>query len=399
MLKKSRKNNTCCQPQTESCNEKKGELLPIYRGESTNEECCGQPPDTASSPFEKPGYTLCRFVDDFLETPAGFVPRVKTGLKKMDIIGTIKVRLGLNRNGYQVAPGLYAVGSPDSVSPVLVTANYKLSFDTLRQQLKDIQAWILVLDTRGVNVWCAAGKKTFSTTEVIRQVKRTRLASVVTHRKLILPQLSATGVSAKQVKKGCDFKVVWGPIRATDIQPFLKTRMRADTTMRRVTFSFLERLVLVPVELSILRKYLLWLLVAAFLLSGIDACIFSLDQAWRRGIMLITAFIAGVLAGTVVAPVFLPWIPGKAFSVKGMLSGLVSGLVVMLYFQGNIGWLEATALMLVILSISSYLAMNFTGSTPYTSPSGVEKEMRIAIPFQAAAVLMAVIGWIGSIFI
>lgn len=399
MLKESHKNNACCQQETESCREKKGELLPIYRETSTSEVCCGPPPGPAGSPFEKPGYTLCRYVDDFIETPAGLVPRVKTDLEKSDIIGTINVRLGLNRNHYQVAPGLYAVGQPDSTSPVLVTANYKLSFDTLRKQLKETQAWILVLDTRGVNVWCAAGKKTFSTAEVNRQVKRTRLDSLVSHKKLLLPQLSATGVSAKQVKKGCGFKVVWGPVRATDIQAFIKAGMKADTAMRRVTFSFWERLVLVPVELSFLRKYLLWMLAAAFLISGIDAGIFSLSRAWSRGLIMMTAFAAGILAGTVVAPVLLPWIPGKAFSIKGVLTGLVFGVGVMLSFQGNIGWLEATALMLIILSISSYLAMNFTGSTPYTSPSGVEKEMRLAIPFQAAAVFISVIGWIGSAFV
>jgi hypothetical protein len=34
--------------------------------------------------------------------------------------------------------------------------------------------------------------------------------------------------------------------------------------------------------------------------------------------------------------------------------------------------------------------MNFTVSTPYTSPTGVEKEMRRAMPAQAAGVLAPV---------
>jgi hypothetical protein len=42
--------------------------------------------------------------------------------------------------------------------------------------------------------------------------------------------------------------------------------------------------------------------------------------------------------------------------------------------------------------------MNFTGSTPYTSPSGVEKEMRKAIPLQALAALIAVAAWVGAGF-
>ena len=72
--------------------------------------------------------------------------------------------------GYRVKPGLYAVGEPDAAAPVLVTANYKLSFDAVRSRLASRAAWLLVLDTRGINVWCAAGKKTFGTEELARQI-------------------------------------------------------------------------------------------------------------------------------------------------------------------------------------------------------------------------------------
>ena len=115
-----------------------------------------------------------------------------------DHVGTIRARLGISRDRYRVAPGLYIVGKPGAESPVLVTANYKLSFDSLRKELGGIDAWILVLDTMGVNVWCAAGKRTFSTEEVIRQVNGVGLDKLVTHRELILPQLGAPGVSAQK---------------------------------------------------------------------------------------------------------------------------------------------------------------------------------------------------------
>ena len=58
---------------------------------------------------------------------------------------------------YSVEPGLYALGQPDDSSPVLVTANYKMSFDWLQQALPNRNAWIPVGDTKGINVWCAAG--------------------------------------------------------------------------------------------------------------------------------------------------------------------------------------------------------------------------------------------------
>ncbi len=103
------------------------------------------------------------------------------------------------------------MGNPAAKSPVFVTANYKLSFDALRQELADINAWILVVDTRGINVWCAAGKKTFSTDEVAFQVQRARLADVVSHRELILPQFAATGVASQALKKNAVSKVSSAP--------------------------------------------------------------------------------------------------------------------------------------------------------------------------------------------
>ena len=116
------------------------------------------------------------------------------------------------RNQYQVNPGLYCVGNPSSDDPVFVTANYKLSLDALRKELTGINSWILVIDTRGINVWCAAGKKTFTAEEVGYQVKKEQLDQLVSHRELILPQLAANGVAARDIKKLCGFKGRFGPI-------------------------------------------------------------------------------------------------------------------------------------------------------------------------------------------
>jgi hypothetical protein len=101
----------------------------------------------------------------------------------------------------------------------------------------------------------------------------------------------------------------------------------------------------------------------------------------------------------VATPILLPWLPTRAFALKGALAGMVAGLVVVLLFKSSLIWLEALALLLITVSLSSYLAMNFTGSTPFTSPSGVEKEMRRAIPLQAGAVLVALVAWISAEFV
>ncbi|MBI5578200.1 MAG: hypothetical protein HY895_03525 [Deltaproteobacteria bacterium] len=375
------------------------EILPTVPQGNSSETCCGPPPAPASSPNERPGYRLLPFVAGFIHTPAGPVPRVATALAPADLIGVAAVRCGIGRNRRAIAPGLYAVGPACADSPVLVTANYKLTFDTLRRELSGVGAWVLVLDTRGVNVWCAAGKKLFSHDELALRVQRTGLERVVRHRRLILPQLAASGVSARQVKKKCGFEVVWGPVRASDIQTFLRNGMKAEAAMRRVTFTFGERLVLVPVELSFLPKPTAVILAALFLMSGIGGGIFSFDAAWARGLAAAAAYAAGVLAGAVATPVLLPWIPGRAFAVKGALTGTAVGGLLILLLRTGLHAAELPALLVLTAAVSSYLAMNFTGSTPFTSPSGVEKEMRRAIPLQAAAFLAFALAWVGSAFV
>lgn len=373
-------------------------IKPISQTAPADEPCCGSQ-TVPGSPYDRAGYKISPFVKDFVETPVGPVPRVGTGLDRSDMLGTIRTRLNIGRDNYRVAPGLYCVNNPDPDSLVLVTANYKLSFDALRKELDDIDAWILVLDTHAVNVWCAAGKGTLSTGELTSRIALVRLESLVRHRKLILPQLAATGVSAHKVKKDSGFNVVWGPVRACDIRKFLKSGMKAEEDMRRVTFTMIERLVLIPVEISQVIKPAFGLLVGMFVLAAIGAGVFSFESAWIKGLQVALALVAGVVAGAVVVPLLLPWIPGRSFSLKGMMIGLAGGGLVVFVFRGAVSGLDILALVLGAAAISSYLAMNFTGATPFTSPSGVEKEMRRAIPVQAVAMLVAVLTWVGSAFI
>jgi hypothetical protein len=392
------KNGCCSGSDCSNSPEVHSRPQPLFVDIPSDEVCCGSAPGPQSSPYEKPGYQLLHFVDKFIDTPVGPVPVVKTHLERTDFIGAAVARLGIGRDQYKIAPGLYGVGNPGQDSPVMVTANYKLSFDALRREMASLDAWVLVIDTRGINVWCAAGKALFSTGEVVRCIDHYMLKKMVRHNQLILPQLAASGVSAHQLKKESGFTVLWGPVRAKDIQHFIDRKSNVDKSMRRVTFSLGERIVLIPVELSHLPKPTMWLLPAIFLLSGVGTSFFSLNDAFYRGLMLLTAYAAGILAGAVAAPALLPWIPVRAFALKGMLTGIATGLAVAAFFYSRVFWAEALALLLVTMAISSYLAMNFTGSTPFTSPSGVEKEMRKAIPLQVAVALIALVVWVGAAF-
>ena len=393
------KNQACCQRPHEQLPGIKIASEPIKLSTMPEEVCCGSPPGPESSRYEKPGYALLDFVKEFVQTPAGPVPRVKTTLDTADYAGMVRARLGIKRDRYKIAPGLYCVGTPDSKAPLLVTANYKLTFDYLRKELASISAWILVLDTRGINVWCAAGKNLFSTEEVVRRVHVAEVKKVLSHNRLILPQLAATGVAAHEVKKQSGFKVTYGPVRSKDLAKFLTGDSKCEPSMRKVTFSTIDRLILVPVELANLPKPSVWILLTAFFISGIGTQVFSFSAAWSRGIMLAVAYAAGILAGAIATPLLLPWIPGRSFAIKGAITGVLGAAGIVALYRTDLQIMDALALMLCTTAVSSYLAMNFTGSTPFTSPSGVEKEMRKAIPLQAAALLLAMGAWIASVFV
>ena len=293
------------------------------------------------------------------------------------------MRFAIGRNHYIVEPGLYALGKPTPESPVFVSANYKLSFDHLRCALGGTDGWILALDTKGINVWCAAGKGTFSTEAIVNRVQQTKLDQVVTHRKLIVPQLGAPGVSAPEVAKQSGFSILYGPVRAEDLPEFLESNFKATPEMRRVRFTLRDRIAVIPVELVIWFKQALGLAVALALLSGISRD----GYTWANAPHAFGLVFTGWLTGGALVPILLPWIPGRAFSFKGVWVGLM--LWVVLGTAGLLGTAPLTELGwgLMLIAIVSFMALNFTGTSTYTSMSGVKKEMKIAIPIQLIAAI------------
>jgi acetyl-CoA decarbonylase/synthase complex subunit gamma len=295
---------------------------------------------------------------------------------------------------YRVTPGIYAIGEPDRNSRVFVTGNYKLSFDHLRRALTGLNGWILVIDTKGINVWCAAGKGTFGTKELVKRIRAHHLDQVVDHRKLILPQLGATGVAAHEVKRMTGFTVIYGPVRAADIPPFLAAGLKATPAMRRVTFPLADRLKLIPVDIFY-GKYNLLVVPAIFLiLSGLSRDGYSIDLAVNQGWKAIVNLYAGYLAGCVLAPALLPWIPFRRFSLKGILTGAT--MAILLAFFGMLGNSipEIASWFLMMCAVSSFMSMNFTGSSTFTSLSGVQKEMKTALPAQIVMVSLGLAGWL-----
>jgi hypothetical protein len=310
------------------------------------------------------------------------LPAVSTKLNWKDYWGAVKVRWGIGRDHYKVAPGIYKVGNPNSESDVFISANYKLSFDALRKNLGSLDAWLLVIDTKGVNVWCAAGKGTFGTDNIVKSIKKTSLESIVKHRTIIVPQLGAVGVAAHIVRKMSGFKVVYGPIHAKDIKPFILAGYKATPGMRKMTFPIQERAKLIPVDLMY-GKYKLFIALAVLIFfSGLDRTGFLFSKMFKTSLFPLINILGAYLAGIVIAPLLLPWVLFRAFTLKGAFWATVITLVLNLFIK--VPLMESIALGLINISLASFLTMNFTGSSTYTSLSGVNKEMKWAIPSQIA---------------
>ena len=264
---------------------------------------------------------------------------------------------------------------------MLVTANYKLTFDSLRKELSALSAWILVLDTKGVNVWCAAGKGTFGTDELVYRIEISGLKDFVSHRRLILPQLGAPGICAHEVLQRSGFKVIYGPVRAKDVLAFIGHDMTKTREMATVNFSLVDRLILTPAELSYVSKFIFIFIGIALVLwlIGVETFLFG-------GVM---PYIGAVLVGNFVVPALLPWIPGAAFSFKGWLTGVVFSVI--LFFAQGESWQLLLTYLLILPPISSYIAMNFTGSSTYTSLAGVQKETEMALPIILSSLIAGVL--------
>ena len=187
---------------------------------------------------------------------------------------------------------LYAVGQPEDTSPVLVTGNFDLTVRRLVKAIDgQVNVWVLVADSAGINVWCAAGGGYFTAEKVIAAVKSSHLSEVVRHHALILPQLCANGVDGWRIRKETGWGVHWGPARAVDIPAYLAGKRKKTDAMRWVRFPLKDRLEMVTVTLGF---YALLILLPVFIF-------------WRSLFWPITFSMLGLTYFYAVAH---PWLPG-----------------------------------------------------------------------------------------
>jgi NAD-dependent dihydropyrimidine dehydrogenase PreA subunit len=136
--------------------------------------------------------------------------------------------------------GVTVIGNPDKNAPVFLTCNYHLTVERVKKALKNMDCYLLVANSRGVNVWCASTGGLLTNHDVISVLKTSGIEEIIDTRTVILPQLAAAGIEKKVVEKKTGWNVVWGPVHARDIPVFVN-RKETPPEMREVTFSFFNR--------------------------------------------------------------------------------------------------------------------------------------------------------------
>jgi len=268
---------------------------------------------------------------------------------------------------YPIQPGLIRIGNPSSTSPVLVTTNYDLTVRRMRRALNGLDCYLLVAPAAGVDVWCAATGGRFNIDSIISVLKSSRIGQLVKHRRLILPQLSATGINIFELRKRSGWSAVFGPVCAEDIPEYLATRRRTES-MIRVSFTIPERLEMATAMWgSLSLRYTLF-----------PCLIFG----WRIAPWFIL-ILAGVSVGVGLGCFILP---GKTFVQKAGFLGLlgIAGLVATFLFPWHPGYF-AVLRWTILIALSSFLAGTAFPSYSPLWPCGYSKlfygacDLRLAV--------------------
>ena len=298
------------------------------------------------------------------------------------------LQTGLRVLRFSTGTGLQTIGRPDRQSPVFVTCNFDLTVRRVRRALRGLDCYLLVAPTNGVNVWCAAAGGDFTADDVVSVVKTSRISELVDHRRLILPQLAATGVERGPVNERTGWRVVFGPVRASDIKAYVADHFRKTPEMRRVRFDPLERVEMaamwaLPTSIVFMIPMLIWwrplALPALALIWGISVGTFMafplLDRILRGG----KADGHGALGSN-------GWVQRLPFFNPGLIPSLavfavfLAALAVYVSFAGGLGWMSLLWWGVPGAVISAVMSFELTGSTPiYKSGSHEERLLTVQL--------------------
>jgi NAD-dependent dihydropyrimidine dehydrogenase PreA subunit len=280
---------------------------------------------------------------------------------------------------FRCKTGLVKIGSPGRNAPVLLTCNFRLTVERVRRALEGIDAYLLVANSGGVNVWCAATGGLLTNHGVVSVLKTSGIEDLVDHRQVILPQLAATGIEGKIIHKKTGWRVLWGPVYATSIPQFLSGGLEKTVEMRTVSFPWPQRL----------EMAFAW----AFPVSLLSLLVFPF---WREGVLPLVGFVWG---WAFLIFLSFPLYQGR-LRTKGKSVGLVffdfgeRGLPILfwvLFMLGLVGYTTlAGAFSLALafrwglssLIVVLILGLDLTGSSPVYK-SGLHKDRLMGIALDA----------------
>lgn len=272
--------------------------------------------------------------------------------------------------------GLYKIGHPNADSPVLLTCNFHLTVERVKRALQGLDCWLLVANSRGINVWCAATGGLFTNHDVISALKTSGIEERVNHREVILPQLAATGVEGKAIRQKTHWKVIWGPVEAADIPAFLANKREKTPAMRQVTFPWWRRF-----EMAVA-----W----AFPISLVAAPIAWL--VWRPTVAPVVLLVWGLALLIFLAfPLYEPWLNsggrriGFVFFDFGrggfqliVWALLLLGLLGYGWYTGHLSWSYGLRWGFLSLLVVLVLSMDLMGSTPLYK-SGLHEDRLLSV--------------------
>jgi NAD-dependent dihydropyrimidine dehydrogenase PreA subunit len=269
--------------------------------------------------------------------------------------------------------GLTEIGRPGRDSPVLVTCNYRLTVARVRRALRGIDAYLLVANSRGVNVWCAATGGLLTNHDVVSALKTSSIEERVDHRRVILPQLAATGVEAGVVARKTGWQVLWGPVYARDLPRFVEGGQTKTREMREVGFPWEQR-----VEMAAA-----W----AFPISVVTTLILAV--LWRQALLPSILAVWGLsLAVYLCFPLYERWLGSGARGSGAVLAGFVALWIVVMcgyigcqYVLGGLTWAETVRWAMLTLAVLLVMGVDFLGSTPLYK-SGLQEDRLLEVALE-----------------
>jgi len=298
----------------------------------------------------------------------------RIGLRWIDYVKAAISWLHAFKHTYAIEPGLYYVGERyDRDAPLLVTSNYHLTVFTVLRHVGSLNVRLLVVDTDGINVWCAAGKGRFSNAAIEEQLGRyeRELLTEKTWMTLVLPKLAFAGVDIRGLREK-KIRPLIGPVYAKDLPAYLSQKKLTSQRDDQVVFGFVSRLFTwLPGFLQAMGYTLAAALILVVAQGG-----------WVSEAPLVLLGVSAVIA--TVYPLLFPFIPGRRFAVKGLwLSGLVSLGLAGLYAAGMLETSVFVPTLLFTIASGMFFGLAYTGNSAVSNYSRIRAETARFLPIEA----------------